>query len=166
MVPIYDEYESDPGESQEEEEKEPVEQVISCPEPVNKQSSSKDSQPVSTSHPPMPTNEVQPCMSSCGAEQAFCYPFHKIFHSFYEPVNEYMEWHFLYALEPPIFISTTTLGDELKDVTILMLWLHRLLSITDKLKELPFRKLIGLAMVEVFFHLAPCKINQFRVVHK
>ena len=37
MVPIYDEYESGPGEIQPEEEKEPEEHNISCPEPVNEQ---------------------------------------------------------------------------------------------------------------------------------
>jgi hypothetical protein len=102
--PVYDDYESDPWESQEEEPEEQQKgQFISCPEPVSEQPSSEDSQPVSSSHPPMPTNDIQPCMSSCGAEQAFCYKFHKIFHSFYEPVNEYMEWHFLHILEPALF---------------------------------------------------------------
>jgi hypothetical protein len=84
-------------------------QFISYPEPVSEQPSSEDSQPISTSHPPVPTNDIQPCMSSCGAEQAFCYKFHRICHSFYEPVNEYMEWHFLHILEPPYFISTSIL---------------------------------------------------------
>jgi hypothetical protein len=91
--------------------------------------------PVSASHPPVPTNDIQPCMSSCGAEQAFCYKFHRIFHSFYEPVNEYMEWHFLHALEPPYFISTSAFGEKLKDVTVLLSRLHHLLVITDRVKS-------------------------------
>jgi hypothetical protein len=127
MVPIYDEYESDLGESQEEEQKEPVEQVTSCPEPA---------------HSPMQTHEVHPCRSSCGAEQACCYPFHRVCHSFYDPVSEYMEWHVLYALEPLYSISTSASEEKLKSVAVLLSRLHHLLVIIDRKKELPFRKLL------------------------
>jgi hypothetical protein len=127
MVPIYDEYESDLGESQEEEHKEPVEHVTSCPEPT---------------HSPMQTHEVQPCRSSCGAEQACCYPFHRVCHSFYDLVSEYMEWHVLYALEPPYSISNPACKEELKSVTVLLSRLHHLLMIIDKRKELLSRKLL------------------------
>jgi hypothetical protein len=81
-------------------------------------------------------------MSSCGVEQAFCYKFHKIFHSFYEPVNDYMEWHFLHILEPPYFISTSSFEEKLKGVAILLSQLHHLLMVTDRVKELPVRKLL------------------------
>jgi hypothetical protein len=77
MGPVYDDYESDPWESQEEEEPEEQqkEQFISCSEPVNEQPSPEISQPVSTDHPPVPTREIQPCVSSCVAGMAACYKF-------------------------------------------------------------------------------------------
>jgi hypothetical protein len=81
-------------------------------------------------------------MSSCGAEQDFCYILCRIFHSFYEPVSKYMEWHFLHISEPPIFIPTSALGEKLKDVIVLLSWLHHLLPIIDRVRELPFRKLL------------------------
>jgi hypothetical protein len=144
--PVYDDYESDPWESQEEEPEEPEEQqkeqFISCPEPVGEQPSPEISQPASTSHPPMPTSHIQPYMSSCGTEQVFCYPFSSLCHSVYEPVNDYMEWHFLHILEPPYFISTSALGDKLKGVTILLSQLQHLLMVTDRVEELPVRKLL------------------------
>jgi hypothetical protein len=142
MVPIYDEYESDPGESQPEEEKEPEEQNISCPEPVSEQPPPESNEPTSVVHQPVLIRDIQPHVNNCVAEEAVCRPFSGIRHSFYDPVSKYMEWHFLYALEPPTFIFTATLEDESKDVTILISWLHRLLSIIDRRKELLFRKLL------------------------
>jgi hypothetical protein len=79
---------------------------------------------------------------NCGSEKYFCYKFFGVFHSFYDPVNEYMEQHFLHALEPPSFISTSAFGGKLKDVIIMQSRLHHLLSITNKVKELPVRKLL------------------------
>jgi hypothetical protein len=90
-------------------------------------------------------------MSSCGEKQAFCYKFHRIFHSFYEPVNEYMEWNFFHALEPPYFISTSSLRENLKDVIVLISWLHHLLVITDRVKQLPFKKLLDWLWWKVAF---------------
>jgi hypothetical protein len=117
-------------------------QFISCPEPVSEQPSPEISQPASTSHPPVLTRDIQPCVSSCVAEKAACYKFSGVFHSFYEPVKEYMELYFLHVLKPPSFILTSALGGKLKDVTILLSRLHHLLSITDRVKELPVRKLL------------------------
>jgi hypothetical protein len=90
----------------------------------------------------MQTHEVHLYRSSCGAEQACCYPFHRVCHSFYDPVSEYMEWHVLYALEPPYSISTSPCEEKLKSVVVLLSWLHHLLVIIDRKKELPFRKLL------------------------
>jgi hypothetical protein len=74
--PVYDDYESDPWESQEEEpEEQQEEQFISCSEPVREQPSPEISQPASTSHPPVPTRDIHPCVSSCVAEKAACYKF-------------------------------------------------------------------------------------------
>jgi hypothetical protein len=143
QVLVYDDYDSDPWESQEDEpEEQQEEQFISCSNPSSEQPSSEDSQPVSSPHPPMLMIDIQPCVSSCGAEQAFCYKFHRICHSFYEPVNKYMEWHFLHALEPPYFISTSAFEEKMKGVTVLLSWLHHLLLITDRMKGLLFRKLL------------------------
>jgi hypothetical protein len=76
------------------------------------------------------------------AEEVSCYKFSGIFHSFYEPVSKYMEWHFLHILEPPYFISTSSFEEGMKGVTILLSRLHHLLVIIDRLKELPVRKLL------------------------
>jgi hypothetical protein len=141
--PVYHDYESDPWESKEEEpEEQQEEQFISCSELVREQPSPENSQPTSASHPPVPTRYIQPSVSSCVAEKAACYKSSRICHSFYEPVNDYMEWHFLHTLEPPYFISTSALGEKLKDVTVLLSRLHHLLPIIDRVKELPFRKLL------------------------
>jgi hypothetical protein len=49
---VYEDYDSDPWESHEEEEGEPNEQFISCPEPVSEKPSPGISQPASTIHSP------------------------------------------------------------------------------------------------------------------
>ena len=92
MVPIYDEYESDPGESQEEK-KEPEEQLSTyfIPEPVNEQLPPEISEPTSVVHSPVLIKDIQPHVSNFVAEEAACHQFSKIFHSFYDPVSEYME---------------------------------------------------------------------------
>jgi hypothetical protein len=81
-------------------------------------------------------------VSSCVAEKAACYQFSGVCRLAYEPVKEYMELYFLHVLKPPSFILTSSLGGKLKDVTILLSRLHYLLSITDRVKELPVRKLL------------------------
>jgi hypothetical protein len=106
---VYDEYESDPWESQEEEEEELEDQkkghFILCPEPVSEQPSPETIQPASAPLPPMLIRDIQPRVRICGADQAACYKFSRIFHPFYEPVSEYMEWHFLHILEPPYLLA-------------------------------------------------------------
>jgi hypothetical protein len=133
--PTFDEYPN-------EEEEEPEGQFISCPEPISEKPSPGTSQSASIVHPPMLTRDIQSCVSSCGADRAVCYKFSGVCHSFYEPVNEYLEWHFLHILEPPNLISTSAFGEKLKDVTILLSRLHYLLLIIDRVKELPVRKLL------------------------
>jgi hypothetical protein len=114
MVPIYDEYESDLGET------EPEEKNISCPEPVSEKPPPESSEPTSVvHHQPMLIRDIQPQVNSCVAEEGVCRPFSGIFHSFYDPVCKYMKWHFPYALEPPYFISTPACKEELKSVTVL-----------------------------------------------
>jgi hypothetical protein len=142
MGPVYDDYDSDPWESHKEEKEQQKGQFIACPEPVGEKPPPETSQPASTSHPPVLIRDIQPCVISCGADRAVCYKFSRVFHSFYEPVSEYMELHFLHALEPPRFFSTSAFGGKMKDVTILLSRLHRLLSIIDRVKELPVRKLL------------------------
>jgi hypothetical protein len=143
MGHVYDDYESKPWESQEEElEEQQKGQFISCLEPVSEQPLPNINKISSSSHPPMHTSYIHPCLSIFGVEKAFCYRFHRIFHSFYEPINNYMEWHFLHILETPYFISTSSFEEKLKGVTILLSRLHHLLVITDRVKELPFKKLL------------------------
>jgi hypothetical protein len=105
-------------------------------EPRSEQPSPGSSQPVPTFHSPMLATYIQPEVSSCKAEQAFCYKFSGLCHLFYEPIGEYMELHFLHVLEPPNFIMTSTLGGKLKDVIVLLSRLHYLLSVTDRVNGL------------------------------
>jgi hypothetical protein len=86
--------------------------------------------------------DIQPHENNCVAEEAAYRKLFKICHSFYDPFSEYMEWHFPYALEPPYFISTLACKEELKSVTILLSWLHHLLMIIKRKKELLSRKLL------------------------
>jgi hypothetical protein len=142
MVPIYDDYESDPWESHGEEEEEPKMQFTECAEPVSEQPPPEISQPMSVVHPPMLTRDIQPHVNNCVAKEATCRPFSGVFHWSYEPVKEYMELYFLHKLEPPYFISTSACKEELKSVTILLSRLHHLFVIIDRRKELLFRKLL------------------------
>jgi len=121
MVLVYYDCEYDPWESHEgEKEGKPNEQFISCPELVSEQPPPGISQPASASHPPMLTGDIQPCVSSGGADRAICYKFSKVFHLFYEPVSKYMELHFLHALDMPNFISTSAFIGKMKDVIVLL----------------------------------------------
>jgi hypothetical protein len=64
MVPIYDEYESDLGET------EPEEQNISCPEPVSEQPPPESSEPTSVvHHQPVLIRDIQPQVNNCVAER-------------------------------------------------------------------------------------------------
>jgi hypothetical protein len=143
MVPIYDEYESDPRESQEEE-KEPEEQLSTyfIPEPVSEQLPPEISEPTSVVHSPVLIKDIQPNVRNSVAEEAVCHQFSEIRHSFYDPVGEYMEWHVLYALEPPYSISNSPCEEKLKSVAVLLSWLHYLLVIIDRRKEILYRKLL------------------------
>jgi hypothetical protein len=117
-------------------------QFIFGPEPISEKPSPGTSQPASTVHPPMPARDFQPCVSSCVAEKVVCYKFSRICCLAYEPVKEYMELYFLHVLKPPSFILTSTLGGNMKNVTVLLSRLHYLLSSIDRVKELPVRKLL------------------------
>jgi hypothetical protein len=143
MVPIYDEYESNPRESQEEE-KEPEEQLSTyfIREPVSKQLPPEISEPTSVVHSPVLIKDIQPHVSNSVEKEATCHQFSEIHHSFYDPVSEYMEWHVLYSLEPPYSISTSPCEKKLKSVVVLLSKLHHLLVIINRKKELPFRKLL------------------------
>jgi hypothetical protein len=112
-------------------------------EPINEKPLPEISEPPIVVHSPVLIRNIQPQVNNCVAEKAACRQFSRIGHSFYDPISKYMEWHFLHALEPPTFIFMEALEDELKDVTFLISWLHRLLSIINRRKELLFRKLIG-----------------------
>jgi hypothetical protein len=64
--------------------------------------------------------DIQPYVSSCEAEQAFCYQPSKFYHLFYDPLGEYMELHFLNVLKPSRFILPSSLGGNLKNVINLL----------------------------------------------
>jgi hypothetical protein len=59
MVPVYDDYESDPWESHEGEKEELNVQFISCPEPVNEKISPGISQPASVLYPPVHSENIE-----------------------------------------------------------------------------------------------------------
>jgi hypothetical protein len=128
------------------EEEEPEERLSAhfffYPEPVSEQPPPEISEPTTVVHSPVLVRDIQPHENNCVAEEAACRQFSEICHSFYDPVSEYMEWHFPYALEPPYFISTPACKEELKNVTVLLSRLHHLLMIIDRRKELLSRKLL------------------------
>jgi hypothetical protein len=144
--PIYDDYNSDPWESQEETLEEPAEQskmqFTQCVEPVSEKPPPEISEPFSVFHPPMLIRDIQPQVNNCVAEVVVFHQFLENGHSFDDPVRKYMEWHFPYALEPPYFISTPSCKEELKSVVVLLSRLHHLLVIIDRRKELLSRKLL------------------------
>jgi hypothetical protein len=91
MGPVYDDYESDPWESQEEEPEEQQKGNFgSCLEPISEHPSPERSQPPSSYHPPVLTRDIRPCVRSCGAEQSFCHKFFGVYHLFYGPMGGYM----------------------------------------------------------------------------
>jgi hypothetical protein len=137
--PVYDDYEYGPGESQG---KEPEEKSTFRPKPVREQPLPEISEPMKIFHSPVLVSNIQPHVNNCVAEEATCRQFSKIRRSFYDPVSEYMEWHVLYALELPYFISTSACEEKLKSVATLLSRLHHLLVIIDRRKELPARKLL------------------------
>jgi len=112
------------------------------PEPINEQPPPEISEPASVVLLPVLIRDIQPQVDNCVAQEAACHQFYEIRCSFYDPFSEYMEWHVLYALEPPYFISTSACEEKLKSVVVLLSQLHHLLVIIDRRKELPFRKLL------------------------
>jgi hypothetical protein len=120
MFLVYDDYDSDPWESHEEEEGESSVQFISYPEPANEQPSSGISQPALSVPSLILAREIQPCVRSCKTDHVFCHQPIGFCHYLYEPVREYMELHSLHVLEPLNFILTSALGGELKRVIILL----------------------------------------------
>jgi hypothetical protein len=135
MGPVYDNYEFDPWESQEEEPEEKQKgQFIYCPEPVSEHPSSRRSHPASTSHPPVLARDIQQCVRNGVAENIVCYQFSGVSFLSYEPVEEYMELYLLHVLKLPNFILASSLGGKLRNVTILLSQLRSLFSIIDRMK--------------------------------
>ena len=98
--------------------------------------------PASAIHSPALSRDIQPCVNSCGTNHGFCHQPSKFSHSLYDLVGEYMEFLFLHDLNPPSLIPPFPVGGKMKNVTILLTWLHYLLSIMDRVKKLLVRKLI------------------------
>jgi hypothetical protein len=71
MGPIYDDYDSDPWESHEEEKEQQKGQFISCPEPISEKPSPGISQPALASHPPVLTRDTQCCVSKLCSREDF-----------------------------------------------------------------------------------------------
>jgi hypothetical protein len=86
--------------------------------------------------------DIQPDVSSCKTEHAFCYQPSKFCHVFYDPVEEYMELHFFHVLKPPNFILPSELGRKLKNVIDLLSQFHYPLWISDKENKFSVRRLL------------------------
>jgi hypothetical protein len=73
--PIYDDYDSDPWESQEEVPEEPEEQskmqFTDCAEPVSEQPPPEISEPISVIHPPVLIRDIRPQVNNCVAEEVY-----------------------------------------------------------------------------------------------
>jgi hypothetical protein len=71
--PIYDDYDSDPWESQEEVPEEPEEQskmqFTDCAEPVSEQPPPEINEPISVIHPPVLIRDIQLQVNNCVAEE-------------------------------------------------------------------------------------------------
>jgi hypothetical protein len=110
-----------------------------------------DQQPASSFHSPIFSIDIKPDVSSCKAEQAFCYQSSRFYHLFYDPIGEYMELHFLNVLEPPRFILPSSLGGNLKNVINLLSQFHFPLLISGKVRNFSFRKLLGWLWWKFYF---------------
>jgi hypothetical protein len=118
---------------------------FSCPQLVDvigEDNEEGDQQPASTFHSPMLATDIQPEVSNCKAEHVFCYQPSKFCRLFYDPVGEYMEWHFFQILKPPSFILPSTLGGALKNVIDLLSQFHYFLLISDKVSKFSVRGLL------------------------
>jgi hypothetical protein len=125
---------------QHDKEKEPsidIHEEISChqlADVIREDKGEVDQQPASAFHSPVLATDIQPDVSSCKAEQAFCYQSSRFYHLFYDPVGEYMELHFLNVLKPPSLILPSSLGGNLKNVINLLSQFHYPLLISDRVK--------------------------------
>jgi hypothetical protein len=81
-------------------------------------------------------------VSNYKIEKAFCYHPSKVYHIFYDPIREYMEFHFLNVLKPPNFILPSTLGENMKNVINFLSKFHYPLLINDILNNLLVRRLL------------------------
>jgi hypothetical protein len=117
-------------------------QFTDCADPVSEQPPPEISEPTLVVHQPVLIRDIQPHVNKNVVEEVVYRPFSRIHHSFYEPVSEYMEWHVLYALEPPYSISTSPCEEKLKSVAVLLSRLQYLQVIIDRRKGLLSRKLL------------------------
>jgi hypothetical protein len=157
--PVYDSYESDsdveishPGSTddiqQHVKEKHPVTDIheeIPCPhlaDVIGADKEKVDQQPASSFHSPVLATDIQPEVSSRKTEHVFCYQPSRFCHLFYDPVGQYMEWHFFQVLNPPKFILPSALGGGLKNVIDLLSQFHYLLLISDRVNKFSVRRLL------------------------
>jgi hypothetical protein len=101
-----------------------------------------DKQPASTFHSPVLATNIQPCVSSCKAEQDFCYQPSRFYNLSDHPVGEYMELHFLNVLKPPSLILPSLLGGNMKNVIKLLSQFHCPLLISDRVNKFSVMKLL------------------------
>jgi hypothetical protein len=160
MVPVYDNYESDPWESHEGEKEELNVQLISCPTLVNEKISPGISQPASILYPPVHSENIKQQVSNDEIKEVISYQLSVPYYKFYDPVGLYMELSFPKALEPAKLFILSSFGGIVSDpkhVFILLSYFPYLLWIICSEREELYYQTVWVAMVEVFFHLAHCK---------
>jgi hypothetical protein len=110
MVPVYDDYESDPWEGHEGEKEELNVQLISCPTLVNEKISPGISQPASILYPPVHSENTKQQVSNNEVKEVISYQFSMPYYKFYDPVGLYMELSFPKALEPAKLFILSSFG--------------------------------------------------------
>jgi hypothetical protein len=101
-----------------------------------------DQQPASSIHSPVLATDIQPYVNNCEVEKVFFYQPSRFYHLFYDPVGEYMEWHFLNVLKPSRFILPSSLGGNMKNVINLLSQFYCPLLISDRVNKFSVRKLL------------------------
>jgi hypothetical protein len=110
MVPVYDNYESDPWEGHGREKEELNVQLIPSPTLVNEHMSHGISNLASILYPPVRAENIKQSMSSEEIKEVNVFQFSMPYYKFYEPVGLYMELRFPKTLEPAKLFFLSSLG--------------------------------------------------------
>jgi hypothetical protein len=132
MVPVYDNYESDPWESHGGEKEELNVQLISSPTLINEYISPGISKLASILYPPVHGENIKQHSSNDEINEVTFYQFNMPYYKFYDPVGLYVELNFPKALELAQLIILSSFGGIVsipKHVFILLSYFPYLLCI-------------------------------------